>query len=274
MACARGAASAPRERFFARGAEPAYTRIMKLALLVLVAACRAGADDYPIGPGAEGSGISNRGDAGTGDALDAPDGDGGVQITGRVCLVTDLRDPTACADTQVVRNVTVSIGATRTAIPNERGDFTISAPLGPFVWRVSGRDVITSIVPFGADTRLPVIDAELYTEMLSVNRVMRPAELVTSIVLRVLSGTTAVANVTAVSNPATADLAFYDDDDVLDWRSDRLGTGPKGVVWLPDIPLTTTTATATVTLTPPQGAIVNTQVTVEDQAITFVTIEL
>lgn len=248
---------------------------MKLALLVLVAACHASADDYPIGPGPEGSGQSRGGDAGAGDANgDAIDGDAGVQIAGRVCLVTDLRNPTACAENQVVSNITVSIGTTRTATPNARGDFTISAPLGPFTWRVSGRDVTTSLVPFGADTRLPVIDSQLYTEMLSVNHVTRPGELVSSIVMRVVNGTAAVANVTAVSNPATADLAFYDDNDILDWRSDLLGTGPNGVVWLPDIPLTTATATATVRLTPPQGAIVNTQVTVEDQAITFVAVEL
>jgi hypothetical protein len=248
---------------------------MKLALLVLVAACRASADDYPIGPGAEGSGQSGGGDAGTSDARDAAEGDAGVQITGRVCLVTDLRNPTACADNQVVRNITVSIGTTRTAIPNQRGDFTISAPLGPFTWRVTGRDVITSVVPFGADTRLPVISDVLYTELLSANDVTR-TDLQTSVVVRVVNGVMAVANVRAASVPATPDLARYDDEDsLLDWRSDQLGTGPAGVAWLPDIPLASDTSiAATVNLTPPVGTAVSTQVPVENQAITFVTTEL
>lgn len=248
---------------------------MKLALLVLVAACRASVDDYPIGPGAEGSGQSGGGDAGTRDAADAADGDAGVQITGRVCLVTDLRNPIACADTQVVRNITVSIGTTRTATPNERGDFTISAPLGAFTWRVTGRDVITSVVPFGADTRLPVISDLLYTDLLNANDVIR-SDLQASVVVRVVSGVLAVANVRAASVPATPDLARYDDaNSLLDWRSDQIGTGPAGVAWLPDIPLATdTTNVVTVKLTPPVGAVVSPQVPVENQAITFVTTEL
>jgi hypothetical protein len=247
---------------------------MKLALLVLVAACHAGTDDYPIGPGAGGGGTSGGGDAGVaGDAADGGDGDAGVLITGRVCVISDLRHPTVCNGGDAT-GLTVSIGTTRTATPNARGDFTISAPLGSFTWRVSGTNFNTSLVPVGGDNTLPVISDQLYLEMLGVNHVTRPAELVGSIVVRVVSGTAAVANVTAVSNPATADLAFYDDNDVLDWRSDLLGTGPNGVVWLPDVPLTTATAVATVRLTPPVGAIVNAQVIVEDQAITFVTTEL
>jgi hypothetical protein len=273
MGCGRGTATALRDRFFAHGTAPAYTRNMKLAVLVLVAACHASSDDYPIGPGGGPGGTSGGGDAGAGDAGDAGDGDAGVLITGRVCVISDLRHPTTC-DGGNATGLTVSIGTTRTATPNARGDFTISAPLGPFTWRVRGTNFNTSLVPVGGDNTLPVISDQLYLELLSVNHVTRPAELVGSVVVRVVSGTAAVANVTAVSNPATSDLAFYDDNDVFDWRSDLNGTGPNGVVWLPDIPLTTATIVATVKLTPPVGAFVNTQVPVEDQAITFVTTEL
>jgi hypothetical protein len=249
---------------------------MKLALLALglVAACRASADDYPLGPGGSGGGNGRGVDAGLGDTGADADGDAGVQITGRVCLITDLRTPTSCG-TANASGLTVSIGTTRTATPNARGDFTINAPLGPFVWRVSGNNFNTSIVPVSGDNTLPVMSDALYLEMLSVNKVTRPAELVSSAVVRVVhGGTMAVTNVLATSNPATADLPFYDDNDALDWRSDLLGTGANGVVWLPDLPLAAATGSTTVTLKPVQGNSISTVVPLEDQAITFVTVEL
>jgi hypothetical protein len=249
---------------------------MKLALLALglVAACRASAEDYPLGPGGSGGGVGNGADAGLGDTGANANGDAGVLITGRVCLITDLRTPTACG-TANASGLTVSIGTTRTATPNARGDFTINAPLGPFLWRVSGNNFNTSIVPVSADNTLPVMSDALYLEMLSVNKVTRPAELVSSAVVRVVhGGTMPVTSVLATSSPATTDLPFYDDNDALDWRSDLLGTGANGVVWLPDLPLTAATGSATVTLKPVQGNSVTTAVPLEDQAITFVTVEL
>jgi hypothetical protein len=250
---------------------------MKLALLALglVAACRASAEDYPLGPGGSGGGGGRGVDAGLGDTGADADGDAGVQITGRVCAITDLSTPTVCGPANV-SGLTVSIGTTRTATPNARGDFTINAPLGPFVWRVSGNNFNTSIVPVSGDNTLPVISDQLYMEMLAANHVVRPAEEVTSAVVRVVqSGTMPVVNVVATSNPATADLPLYDDDDVLIWRSDNLGTGTNGSVWLPDLPVVSGgTGAVTVTLKPPQGATVSTVVPLVDQAITFVTVEL
>lgn len=250
---------------------------MKLALLALglVAACRASADDYPLGPGGSGGGGGRGVDAGLGDTGADADGDAGVQLTGRVCAITDLRTPTVCG-TANVSGLTVSIGTTRTATPNARGDFTISAPLGPFVWRVSGNNFNTSIIPVSGDNTLPVISDVLYMELLAANHVVRPAEELTSAVVRVVQGgTTPVVSVVATSNPATADLPLYDDNDVLIWRSDNRGTGTNGSVWLPDLPVASGgTGEVTVTLQPPQGAAVSPKVPIVDQAITFVTVEL
>ena len=250
---------------------------MKLALLALglVAACRASADDYPLGPGGSG-GVNGGGtDAGLGDTGADADGDAGVQITGRVCVITDLRTPTVCSGADASK-VTVSIGTTRTATPNARGDFTINAPLGPFLWRVSGTNFNTSIIPVSGDNTLPVVSDVLYMEMLEANHVVRSAEEVTSAVVRVVQGgTMPVVSVLATSNPATADLPLYDANDVLIWRSDNLGTGTNGSVWLPDLPIVSGgTGAVTVTLKPPQGATVSTVVPLVDQAITFVTVEL
>jgi hypothetical protein len=130
------------------------------------------------------------------------------------------------------------------------------------------------VIPFGADTTLPVISDVLYTEILAANSVVL-SDQQGSIVVRVVKGVAAVQNVTAVSNPATADLAFYDDTSVLDWRSDLVGTGPAGVVWLPDVPLAATPPTqATITLTPPGASPTSITALVENQAITFVTADL
>jgi hypothetical protein len=250
---------------------------MKLALLALglVAACRAGAEDYPIGPGGSGGMIGGGADAGLGDAGADADGDAGVQLTGRVCVISDLQHPTVC-DGGNADKVTVSIGTTRTATPNARGDFTINAPLGPFLWRVSGTNFNTSIIPVSGDNTLPVMGDVQYLEILAANQVERPAEQQSSAVVRVVQGgTTPVASVIATSNPATADKPFYDDNDALIWRSDDLGTGTNGSVWLPDLPVGVTgTGSVTVTLKPMQGNSVITVVPLVDQAITFVTIEL
>jgi hypothetical protein len=249
---------------------------MKLALLALgLVACRASADDYPIGPGGNGNGRgSGAADAGLGDGGDAADGDAGVQISGRVCVISDLRFPTVCNGGDADK-ITVSIGTTRTATPNARGDFTINAPLGPFVWRVSGTNFTTSIVSVSGDNTLPVIGDALYLEMLGVNKVTRLPEMMSSAVVRVVHGGTApVASVLATSVPATSDLPFYDDNDTLDWRSDMLGTGPNGVVWLPDLPLIGTAGSVKITLKPPVGAAVDITASLVDQAITFVTVEL
>lgn len=249
---------------------------MKLAVLVilLAAACRADSDDHPVIPGGGGGGGGNPDAGATGDAGDAGDGDAGVQVTGRVCIITDLRHPTTCDDTANAERLTVAIGTTRTAKPNAHGDFTIGAPLGQFTWRVSGLNFITSVIPFGAQTTLPIISDVLYNELLAANHVTL-IDQEGSVVVRVLNGVTAVQNVTAVSNPATTDLALYDDSSLLDWRSDLLGTGPAGVVWLPDLPLAARPSTqATITLTPPAGSPTSLTATVENQAITFVTTDL
>lgn len=248
---------------------------MKLALLVLVAACHASADDYPIGPGGPPGGSARGPDAGTGpsDGGDAGDGDAGVLITGKVCVVTDLRKPTACPNTAVVRNVTVSISATRTATPDERGEFSIFAPPGAFTWHVTGRDIVPSIVPFGPDARLPVIDQELYLSLENNNSVT-PSDAQGAVVMRVVKANVPVTSVTAVSNPATPDLARYDQaNSAIDWRSDNLGTGPAGAVWLPDVPAENP-ITGAVRLTPPVGTPQDVLVPVEPQSITFVTVEL
>jgi len=244
---------------------------MKLAVLVLLAACQQGAgsgDDYPPGTGGPviigGGGSGGGGDAGTGDA--------GTALRGRVCLLTDLRrvgDSTACAGVGA-NNLVVSLG-TRTATTAGDGSFTIVAPLGGgLTWHVTGAQIVTSVMPFGADTTLPAISDLVYGELLSTNLVTL-ADQQGSIVVRVVSGVTPVSGTTATSIPAPPRLALYDGNNATVWTENRVGTGLRGIAWFADVPLAATGATlATITLTPRGGSPVP-AVPVENQAITFVT---
>jgi hypothetical protein len=255
---------------------------MKLAVLVLVlvAACRAGGgDDYPTGPGGGGvviggGGSGHGGDAGTGDG---GDGDGGIPLSGRVCLLNDLRkigDATACA-TKGASGLVVTLGigtgpGARSATTADDGSFSITAPLGAgFTWHVTGRQIITSAMPFGTDNTIPAVGDTQYTELLGSNSVLLQDQQ-GSIFVRVVSGTTPVSGVAATSNPAANNLAFYDSNDPLRW--DTIHTESFGIAWFPGVPVLP--APATVVLSPPGASAVTISATVENQAITFVTRDL
>jgi hypothetical protein len=260
---------------------------MKLAMLlvVFVTACQSGGgDDYPIGPGGGGGGIVSVGgggsgsvDAGAGDA--GGDGDSGVPITGRVCLLTDLRKLTTCSATGA-KGLAVLLGTRTVAIDHDDGTFTIAAPLGTdLTWHVKSsqdQNIITSAMPFGADNTIPVVRTALYQDLLNANGVM-VLDQQGSVVVRVVSGVTPVANVKATSSVASS-VTLYDTgntstDRRLDWNdSPTGGTGPAGAVWFPDVPLAVRPPTlTTITLTPQSGTSVFTPVAVENQTITFVT---
>jgi hypothetical protein len=240
---------------------------MKLAVLalVLVTACRASPGDGPPRGG---------GDAGT----EGDDGGAGIAVSGRVCLLSDLRHPTLCDDQQDAQGVKVSLGTRSTTTTDKAGSFSIIAPLGAgFTWHVTGDvldRIVTSAMPFGTDPTIPVISTQLYRDLLSTNK----AEILSqqgSIVVRVVSGVTPAPNVSATSTVAGS-LTLYDSNNsALDWNESPSGsTGAGGIVWFPGVPLSVHPPTvATITLIAQSGTPVSvtTMATVEDQVITFVT---
>jgi hypothetical protein len=251
---------------------------MKLALLVplvVLAACKANPEDYPQGGGPGGSGSGGAVDAAT-----DSNGDAGPPLQGRVCVVTDLRrvgERAACANTGVMQlNLTVSLG-TKTAMAGENGSFTIAAPLGSSpTWHVTGLNYITSVMPFGADNTIPVINDLVYGDLLNTNLVM-PQDQQGAVVVRVVKAGVPLPGVVATSNPAGNRLALYDSTSLELWNENVTGTGAKGVVWFADVPLAVTPpSTATIALTPPpgRGSVVRAPAPVENGAITFVTVEL
>lgn len=230
---------------------------MKRAVLaVLLAACRAGAGDRPVTDG--------------GGSMDG--GDAGASIQGRVCIVKDLRHPTDCDTTQDASRLTVLLGTrTATAPPTPAGDFEVAAQLGTgLVWHVSGATVVTSAMPFGTDHTIPVVPDDVYNELLGSNQVTIPAEGQGSVVVRVVSGAVPAAGVSATSTLVSGNVVpRYDaDSSALDWR--EVGpTQTAGVLWFPGVEVTA--SPARIALTPPVGARVDVTVSVEEQAITFVT---
>jgi hypothetical protein len=234
---------------------------MKLAVLVLLAACRAS------GGGGGGGG----GDAGTGDG---GGGEAGIELKGRVCIPIDLRAPTVCDDTKDASGLTVTLGA-GTAVgtvttQDKTGEFTIFAPLGTgFTWHVTGSKIVTSAMPFGTDNTIPVLGDTQYIELQVGNSVLVQDQQ-GSIFVRVVDGTVPVANLKASSDPPANNLAFYDGATSTDWDQDQ--TDELGVVWFPGVPVAP--APAKLTLSPPGAAAVPLSVTVEDQVITFVTKDL
>ncbi|HEX4419897.1 MAG TPA: hypothetical protein VH165_18410 [Kofleriaceae bacterium] len=267
---------------------------MKRTVLVLVLGTLSGChmtsgsgDDYPVGGGGGGTvlGGGGGGGGGTGDGglIDGTTGDAGTLINGRVCLLTDLRrvgDATACATTGA-SGLTVSLG-TRTALTGTDGSFAIIAPAGNgLVWRVIGdaqHPLTESVMGFGTDPTIPALTDITYINLLNQNAAV-VNEQQGSVVVRVLSNGAPVTKVTATSSPATAGVALYDGNDSVIWNDGVSGTGARGMVWFPGVPLgnappTTATIALTLTGTTPPVTTSVPDVLVEDQAITFVTQDL
>jgi hypothetical protein len=229
-------------------------------VLLLLASCSDLPEDYPVGPGGYGPGGNNRRDA-------APDdsGDGGAMIAGRVCVVDDQRDLETCAVADA-GGLTVSLG-NRTAITGDDGRFTIATPGGSnLVWRVTGPLHITTVMPFGAVSKIPAVTVATYNEVMSASGVLLSAGQ-GSLVARVVQGGQPVVGAIAVPDQDLIYDPYYDGNSATDWDQDA--TGPFGLVWIPGVPV----GTVTVEVTRAGGGTVEQDFLVEDQAITFQTIE-
>jgi hypothetical protein len=261
---------------------------MKLAVLVLplVAACQAsGSGDYPIGPGGGGPVVisgSGGGDAGNG-------GGAGLQIDGRVCLLTDLRHMTGCSDSGADGLVVaLAVGSPQTvkvtAVTTDgAGHFSIVPPLcTDCTWRVTSttdQRIVRSLMPFGTDPTIPVIGFDAYNTLLGANGQVIADQ--GSIVVRAVSGAAPAAQVAVVATTLTLDVAlpdavFYDRDTSKDlWN--QTATQSNGVAWLPLVPLSPSpspTTSGTLTLARQGGGSVTTTATILSNWITFLTTDI
>jgi hypothetical protein len=237
-----------------------------LLLLLSIAGCDFVQDKdrrgtLPGGPG----GTNDPGD----DRIDAGDdtGDGGQAIVGRVCLTDDLRTPSSNCSTTGAADLIVTLG-TRTAVTNPDGTFAIEVPAGSsLTWRVVGTDTITTVMPFSADFIIPVISIDDYADLLTSNGAILAAQQ-GSAVVRVAQANVLVPGALVTTDPPATFATRYDGASATVWDTD--GTGVFGAAWVAGLPVGATALTAT----PPGGGAQSVVAVVEDQAITFVTIEI
>lgn len=230
--------------------------------LLLLAACKS-ADDYPPLNGGGGGG-----GGGFGTMVDAPRADTGLgdgtMVTGRVCLIPDLRTPTACATTGAA-NITVQLG-TETTMTSDDGMFSLTASGGTnLVWRASASGLVSSTVPFSTANILPIITADLYNDITSTNGVIiNSGE--GSLVLYVRETGAPLMGADVTIAPAATFLPMRDTNDPLTWVQGA--TGAAGVSWTPGV----TQGTTTVTVAPGMGSPQAVMLPIDDGAITFATI--
>ncbi len=234
---------------------------MRLAAstVLVLAACPAGVDDaFPVAPGGGPPPVITP--APDGPPLDASS-DGGTSLVGRVCVIPDPRNPTACALGNAA-GLTVTLGAS-TATTAADGSFTITAPsTSDLVWTVTAAGFVPTVMPFGAVPLIPVLTAERYSDLLLDNGVVLQAGQ-GSVFVRVVSGGAPAVGVTATVEPPSLFGPLYDGGSALLWDQDATSSG--GMVWIPDV----LAGTAALTVTGPATNPVAVSLPVVDGAITF-----
>jgi len=235
-------------------------RISASAVLVLVA-CHPGSDDaYPVIPQGDDSPITPRPDAPRADAS----GDAATTISGRVCVISDLRNLTSCttADASGI-SVELSSGSATTIAD---GSFTIAAAVGSnLTWSVTGTGYVQTVMPLGTIHLLPLVPTVVYQQLLLDNGVIQVAG-EGSVVARVVRNDAPAVGVTATVTPPSQYGPLYDGASGVIWDQDM--TAAAGVVWIPDV----LQGAASLTLTAPSATPVTVSVPTLDQAITFATV--
>jgi hypothetical protein len=252
-------------------------KLVALAVPVVLAACQSNGDDFPLGTGGGGGGVINNGGGGGGDDAGVDGGDAGLRLSGRVCVLTDLRkigDARACATTDA-GGLAVTLGG-GTAMTAQDGSFTIAAPQGAgFTWHVTGglndNAVIRSAMAFGTENTIPAVRGVRYEDLLRSNGAGLD-DLSGSIVMRLVRGSSALPALQLTT--LDTELVFYDASNSDVWATTQTGT--FGIVWLPDVLIPSPARAVSVSLTQqPQGTqVAAPSISVEDQTITFVTLDL
>jgi len=243
-----------------------YGAAMRIAaLLILLVGCHPSGDDYHVIPGGDDHPVNPMVDAKPADGVV---GDGSM-LLGRVCVVTDLRTPfvlTGCAPTGAA-NITVTLG-TETTMTSDDGSFMLLPPTGTgLVWRTSGTNLVSSVVPLSTVNVLPMIGDQDYLDLQNSNSVIVNSGEGSVFVYVRQAGMPLAGATTVVKPPAIASGGTMGDTGDSDtWV---LGaTGTLGVAWTAGL----TAGSPTLGITPPAGTEVLLTVPVGDGAITFATL--
>jgi len=219
-----------------------------MARLLLFAALFCGCSEestngFPIMPGGGG-----QGGVGTVDAGVEADGGMSSMLTGRVCLLSDARQPSSCAGSGA-DGFTVTLGS-QTATTASDGSFTMTRPSGTgLVWKVSGTGIEPSAMRLSSGTTIPAIQSLLYGDMIAAMNAVVSVE-TGAIIARLTKANAAITDAVVVASPTPDSETYYDGLGVTDWDFDS--TGSFGVVWISSI------ASGTASLTVDNGSAQNT----------------
>jgi hypothetical protein len=233
-------------------------------MLALLVACKTGGgdDEFPVVPGGPG-GPGTMQDAAPPDMMSV---EAGATIDGRICVVADLRNLNACADSGA-NGITVTLGG-KTATTAADGSFTIDTPSATqLVWRASGANIVPSVMAFGPSTNIPAVGVQTYSDLLGANSVVLQNNQ-GSIVAKLLRNGAAVTGATMSTSPIAQYATKYDGPTATAWT--ELRTAGAGIAWIPGAQL----GTNTVTVAPMTGTGATAMLAVENGAITFATIAL
>ncbi len=243
-----------------------YGAAMRIAaVLIALVGCHPSGDDYHVITGGDDHPINPMAD---GRPADGVVGDGSM-LTGRVCVISDLRRPTepaSCAPSGVA-NITVQLG-TETAMTADDGSFMLLPPSGTgLVWKTSGADLVSSVTPLSTVHVLPMVRVQTYLDLQNGNSVIvNSGE--GSVFLYVRQAGLPLADATTDVSPVASYPSLGDRTNATNWVQGA--TGALGVSWTPGI----IAGTATLTVTPPVGPDAVLAVPIEDGAITFATLAI
>jgi hypothetical protein len=198
-----------------------------LLAVVVVGGCRASDMDYPVGGGGGGGGGGTH-------LLDAAIGDGagsGSALAATACVLTDPRDPASCQGSGEL-GLTVALGAS-TATTADDGSFTIARPAGTHLtWQVTGSTVVTSVTPYAAQTRIPVMSMAMLVQLQGDNGV-QPIAGTGALLIRIVRNGLPVTGESATVVPDAAQGIFYDGATASSWT--QSATGTYGTIYLAGI---------------------------------------
>lgn len=226
--------------------------VLILPLLVLsVAGCAADEDPYPVRPPGGGWG-GGAGAGGGGGGGETPDGDLGSELTGRICVVLDWQDPTACPDVAARAGVEVADWwGTDTTTSDADGTFTLTTSAAVVTVRAATsiddglESTFSTFVRDGTPVDLPVVDSARWAATLDAVDDPAPDY---PLVIYVVGPTGAPVAGAELSFPEASPLALprvYPDDGGGGWLADDAGdaTGPDGIALVLGVTITEVEAT-------------------------------
>lgn len=215
-----------------------------LPLTIALTACAA-EDDRPIRP--PGGGGGNTGDGGS--AVDAGGGaDASAGVAGVVCVVDDLTDLHACPAIGLRGNVLIADQAgTVSTRSDTSGAFALTVPGPTATLRLGAGNILLvetlhDVPVVGAAEALVMERAELEETLALLGLAIDNAGIV---VVEVVDDTGAPVTGATVSISGGSDYAIAYDAPGGDWDATQLGTGARGLAFIPGVLTGARTVTAT-----------------------------